>query len=151
MAIINTLRELGEGAPPSVTVNDQETSLTDPLAILDEAGPQVLNVFMQTPDGQYVVQLYSRPSSVTLVRGPVAAQGTGRLVRLVDAHTRWRGFRTPLGRVRSLRWAAPSVIVRATRDSQAEARARWIATGFGFGGGIVASVLAAVVQAVLRG
>jgi hypothetical protein len=148
-AIINTLRELGAGAAPSLTINDQETSLSDPLAILDEAGPTVRNVFMSTPNREFIVQLYSRPGPVTLVRGPATHPGTSRLVSLVDAHTRWRGWRAGLGRFRVLRWAAPSVIVRATRDSRTEARARWIAIGFGFLGGVAASVIATVLGAAL--
>lgn len=150
-AIINTLRDLGGGAEPSVTVNDYATSSTEPLAILDEAGPSVQNVIMSSADGAFVVQLYSRPRPFTTVRGPISQPGTSRLISLVDAHTRWRGWRTPFGRIRALRWAAPSVIVRATRDARTETRARWIATGFGFAGGVLAAVIAAFIEAATSG
>ncbi len=136
----------------SITVNDLEASGRDALAILDGAGPTVRNLFMQT-DGttaHWAVQFYSRPSPVTMVRGPVdRGSDLNRLTSIIDAHTRWLGWRGWTARHRWFRWAAPSVVQRATRDARRDARTRWIATAFGFIGGLVASVIGQLVAAAL--
>lgn len=145
-AVIKAVRDVA-GGTPNITVNDHETTSDDALTILDDAGPTVLNLFISSADRSFNVMFYVRPRSITTVSGPITRGGElNRLTSIVDAHTRWLGWRSPFARVRTLRWAAPSVIVRATRDARLEARARWTASVFGFLGGVAASLLSSRVS-----